>query len=263
MQFVFPLLTWGFFLVLVPLLIHLINLMRQKRVKWAAMEFLLKSNKKHRRWVWLKQLFLLLLRMLVVAAVVAMLAGLVTNEQASILGGTATHHFILLDDSISMADRSSGGRAFDQANQALQRIAEQVAKQPTDQKVTLLRFSQATKAMGEGESAVDMNAVTVDSEFVETMEQASRQFDVMQLAVGAAPALELAEKLISNAAEKSRVAYVLSDFRDAQWNQSSELKEALRSLRQADCNVHLIHQKGAKVEKKATTATTTMCTAFL
>ena len=90
MQFIYPLLTWAFLLVLIPLLIHLINLMRQKRVKWAAMEFLLKSNRKHRRWVWLKQFLLLLLRMIVVAAVVAMLAGLITNDQASFLGGQAT-----------------------------------------------------------------------------------------------------------------------------------------------------------------------------
>ena len=34
----------GFLLVLLPLLIHLINLMRQRRVKWAAMEFLLQRT---------------------------------------------------------------------------------------------------------------------------------------------------------------------------------------------------------------------------
>lgn len=240
MQFLYPLLTWGFFLVLVPLLIHLINLMRQKRVKWAAMEFLLKSDKKHRRWVWLKQLLLLLLRMAVVAAVVAMLAGLITNDQAAFLGGQATHHFVLVDDSISMADRGSDGRAFDQASQALRRIAEQLSKRPTDQKVTLVRFSQTTKQMGEGESAADLNAVTVDSEFTETMEEAKRRFDVTQLAIGPGAAMQFAEKLVGNAAERRRVAYLLSDFRADEWNQSAEMKEALRALRKQDCEVHLI-----------------------
>ena len=59
MQFVHSALTWGFLLALVPLLIHLINMMRHRRVKWAAMEFLLASYKKHRKWIWLKQLLLL------------------------------------------------------------------------------------------------------------------------------------------------------------------------------------------------------------
>ena len=63
MQFVHQPLTWGFLLVLLPLLIHLINMMRHRRVKWAAMEFLLQSYKKHRKWIWLKQLLLLLVRM--------------------------------------------------------------------------------------------------------------------------------------------------------------------------------------------------------
>ena len=66
--------VWGSLIaamVLLPILIHLINLMRHKTVKWAAMEFLLKSHKKNRNWVWLKQLFLLLSR--IAALVLALL----------------------------------------------------------------------------------------------------------------------------------------------------------------------------------------------
>src|SRR6188508_2441246 len=107
MQFVHSALTWGFLLALVPLAIHLINMMRHRRVQWAAMEFLLASYKKHRQWVWLKQLLLLLVRMAAVALVVAMLARLVSrNAWSALLGGKATHHFVLLDDSYSMSDRT-------------------------------------------------------------------------------------------------------------------------------------------------------------
>ena len=74
MQFTYQALTWGFLIALIPLLIHLINMMRHRRIKWAAMEFLMQSYRKHRKWVWLKQLLLLLMRMLAVAMVVAMLA---------------------------------------------------------------------------------------------------------------------------------------------------------------------------------------------
>ena len=41
--------------------------------------------------------------MLAIATVVAMLAGLITQDRASFLSGQATHHYILLDDSLSMA----------------------------------------------------------------------------------------------------------------------------------------------------------------
>jgi len=60
MQFVFQPLVFGFLLVLVPLLVHLINLIRHRKQPWAAMDFLLESYKKHRRWVLLKQWLLLL-----------------------------------------------------------------------------------------------------------------------------------------------------------------------------------------------------------
>ncbi len=111
MQFLYPALTVGFFLALVPLLIHLINMMRHRRVKWAAMEFLLQSYKKHRKWVWLKQLLLLLARMAAVALIVAMLAQLVTQRRyEGLFGNTLTHHYVLLDDSMSMSDRAGGTR---------------------------------------------------------------------------------------------------------------------------------------------------------
>ena len=81
MQFVFPSLAWGFLLVLVPLLVHLINLLRHRRQPWAAMEFLLESYRKHRKWVWLKQALLLLSRMAVMAVLVAMLAHWVSGSR--------------------------------------------------------------------------------------------------------------------------------------------------------------------------------------
>ena len=58
----------------VPVLIHLINMLRHRHVEWAAMEFLLVSQKKHRTWVILKQLLLLLLRLAAIALVVLALA---------------------------------------------------------------------------------------------------------------------------------------------------------------------------------------------
>ena len=60
MHFLYSILAFGFFLAAVPVLIHLINLMRHRRVQWAAMEFLLQSYRKHRKWVMLRQLILLL-----------------------------------------------------------------------------------------------------------------------------------------------------------------------------------------------------------
>src|SRR4029079_4029980 len=144
MQFVYQALTWGFLLALLPLLIHLINMMRHKRVKWAAMEFLLQSYKKHRRWVWLKQFLLLLARMAAVILLVAMLAQLKTRDQLlALFGGKATHHYVLLDDSYSMSARVAGQSAFDAARQVIASIVNGAKSADNPQKLTLLRYSQS------------------------------------------------------------------------------------------------------------------------
>jgi hypothetical protein len=162
MQFVHQALTWGFLLVLVPLLIHLINMMRHRRVRWAAMDFLLQAYKKHRKWIWLKQLLLLLMRMAAVALLVAMLAQWVTRgEWLNLFGGKATHHYVLLDDSFSMSDRAGGASAFESALGAIQRIGSQAASQDSLQKFTLIRFSRAARLDGaSGEDAASRRSPT-------------------------------------------------------------------------------------------------------
>ena len=129
MNFTYQALTWGFLLALLPLLIHLINMMRHKRVEWAAMEFLLASYKKHRRWVWLKQLLLLLLRVLIIGLIVAMLAQWDPGKSwLTRFGGKETHHFILLDDSFSMGELANGNTAFERALSIVGRIGTQASE---------------------------------------------------------------------------------------------------------------------------------------
>src|SRR5436190_7497918 len=87
-----------------PIIIHLINRMRFKRIRWAAMEFLLKSQKRNRRRLIIEQLILLLLRILLVL----LIAFLVARFIGSALGLTPTSstvHFVILDDTLSMSDK--------------------------------------------------------------------------------------------------------------------------------------------------------------
>jgi hypothetical protein len=89
-----------------PIIIHLLNRMRYKRIRWAAMEFLLKSQKKNRRRLIIEQLILLLLRCLLVVLALVLVARMVKFFAWSI-GDTEqkkTVHVIVLDDSLSMTD---------------------------------------------------------------------------------------------------------------------------------------------------------------
>ncbi|MFN5275029.1 MAG: BatA domain-containing protein, partial [Planctomycetota bacterium] len=124
MQFAYSPLAWGFLLVLVPLLIHLINLVRHKRTPWAAMEFLLESYRKNRRWVWLKQALLIASRMLAMALLVGMLAQWLTDSKMfAWMGRTNVHHYVILDDSASMHDSANNKSAYQNALGAIASIS--------------------------------------------------------------------------------------------------------------------------------------------
>src|SRR5271169_935675 len=93
----------GGLLISSPIIIHLINRMRFKRIRWAAMEFLLKSQKRNRRRLIIEQLILLLLRIFLV-----LLAGLLLARFIGFFFGPiqpkTSQHVILLDDTASMND---------------------------------------------------------------------------------------------------------------------------------------------------------------
>jgi Aerotolerance regulator N-terminal len=100
-------LTLGGALISAPILIHLINRMRFKRLRWAAMEFLLKSQKRNRRRLIIEQLLLLLLRCLLI-----LLAGLLLSRFigcTGVWGGGFEQkpnlHLVILDDTLSMSDK--------------------------------------------------------------------------------------------------------------------------------------------------------------
>src|SRR5260370_24964097 len=92
----------GGILVSSPIIIHLINRMRFRRIRWAAMEFLLKSQKRNRRRLIIEQLILLLLRILIVALLGFLLARLVMGAPRP---GQSAMHIVILAASLSMTAR--------------------------------------------------------------------------------------------------------------------------------------------------------------
>src|SRR5271168_2395027 len=113
-------------LVASPILIHLINRMRFKRIRWAAMEFLLKSQKRNRRRLIIEQLILLLLRILLVL----LAAFLVARYVYAGTGEKGTLHVVVVDDTPSMGDhhRSPQGQdltAFDVGREQLGALVHQ------------------------------------------------------------------------------------------------------------------------------------------
>jgi len=231
------LLTLGLPLIALPLLIHLINLRRHRRVAWAAMDFLLESQKRNKKWIFLRQLLLMLLRTAAVALVVFMLAGPVLQFSWGKLFGKGTiHHLVLLDDSYSMSDRWDRSTAFTEAKRVVEQLLNHATQQPGDQKLTLLRFSQADKLTAGATGEELEQTLPRQSEIVRKLQKLS----VAESDAGPTSAIRAAFGLPEPTRDQTRLVYLISDFRREQWQNNPETAELLGELRDQAASLQLI-----------------------
>lgn len=242
MSFLFPaILTIGLPLIAVPIAIHLINLRRQQRIRWAAMQFLLESQRRNRRWILLKQLLLLFTRMAVVGLLVLMLAHLVLeNQWLRILGQGTTHHLVLLDDSYSMSDRWEQSTAFDEGKRAIQAIVDQASSQSDRQLITMLRFSEAAK-LSAG-ALPEVFSEPINDTFRNRLEALLNSWDVSQTDEAPTDALKAVRRLPLERSDHTLVLYLVSDFRARQFASSEEMSELLADLSEEEkvAQTHLV-----------------------
>ena len=120
MSFVFPtLLTIGLSLMALPVLIHLINMMRHRRVQWAAMRFLRASVERNQRRMRIEDLLLLIIRCAIVALIaLALSRPVLRSAGASLLGRQAVSAVILIDNSYSMSATDGVSSRFDIAKKS-------------------------------------------------------------------------------------------------------------------------------------------------
>jgi hypothetical protein len=115
LTFLSPLLMWGTLLGVIPVIIHLLNRRRFRRVEWAPMRHLKLTIQRNRRRIQIEQLLLLLLRVSLPVLLFVLLARPLLNSTGieRWLGGAGrTSHVILIDDSLSMGYGSGGPPAF-------------------------------------------------------------------------------------------------------------------------------------------------------
>ncbi len=136
-----PLLAWGMLLAAIPVIIHLLNRRRFRRVEWAPMRYLKLTIQRNRRRIQIEQLLLLLLRIALPLLLFFFLARPVLNptglERWLGTGGRSSQ-VVLIDDSLSMGYADGETTAFDRAVQAAASLLGTV--RPQD-RCTVLRAS--------------------------------------------------------------------------------------------------------------------------
>jgi len=255
-SFDFPtLLTWGLPLAAAPLVIHLINLLRHRTVRWAANEFLLSSRRKYRTKVILRQVLLLALRMAAIAGLVALFAQpRVSTAIGALLGGPRATHVILLDDSYSMADDTAGtadaADAFARGCGAAVSICQDLAAAAGAQGVALGRFSRFAEADAPRPAAdpqpgdapprpergerFDIPPQPFTPALVERLKVFCEALVPSETAAGPAGAVRAAVELLEG---REGSLWIVTDLRRKDWAAADETTEGLR--RAADAGIHI------------------------
>jgi len=228
-------------LVSSPVIIHLINRMRYRRVRWAAMEFLLKSQKRNRRRLIIEQLILLLLRILLVLLAGLLLARFLGFSFAGFFQPQNSLHVVLLDDRLSMSDAwktEEGERknAFDVAKGLVEKeVAKPAGQAHTPQRLVLLRLSDPR-----GAPLFDQR-LTEDSQR-ELAATLARADECTALHLNVEEGVKAARELFDRNAQDQRFLHLVSDFRQRHWAEpeGAGVTKALESLAAAGVKVNMV-----------------------
>lgn len=225
----------GAAMVASPIVIHLINRMRYRRVRFAAMEFLLASEQKNRRRLLLEQLLLLLLRILIVLGLVALIARLVLDpSQMSLFQGAKVHHVVLLDDSGSMRDRWGETSAFQEGLAVVRKLAADGATRPDTERFSLLLTSKPSEPLFTQDDVNDDFLTRLDTKLENLKGQATYQdLDVIA-------GMEAAGKLLAEDRAAVKTLHVVSDFRERDWVSQKTIEGAIKDLDKAGVAVNLV-----------------------
>ena len=222
----------GAALVASPIIIHLINRMRFRRVRFAAMEFLLQSQQRNRRRVLIEQLILLLLRILIVLALLALIARLILDPSQLAAFRVQSQHILLVDDSGSMRDRWGETTAFKQALKVVQDLAAEGARRPDTQKFTLLFLSNPNQPL--------FTKRDVNDAFVRELETKLKNQRCTYRALDLSAGLDAVRKLFSEEKATIKTVHVISDFRRRDWLSQKSVAAAVKDLDEAGVTVNLV-----------------------
>ncbi len=128
MAFLNPLVLLGLAAAAIPILIHLFNFRKPRRVDFSSLQFLRELQKSTMRRVRIRQWLLLALRTLALACLVLAFAGpTVESGWARLFGGrVATSTALVLDTSRSMTVRDAQGDLLGQAKALASAVADQM-----------------------------------------------------------------------------------------------------------------------------------------
>jgi hypothetical protein len=205
MSFASPLFLLGLAALAVPLLVHLIGRQRAPRRRFAALDFVLRCNRRVAQRIRLRQLLLLLTRMLVVAGLAVMLAKPFSETESDLpaLGGRDQSAVLIIDDTLSLRRRVKGKPLF----LLLQQRALDL--------VTHLGGRADVAVLSASQPGGPLPALTRDARKVRS---AISALGATQRHASTEAALASASRILEGSSLPERHIFVLSDFAKHGWD---------------------------------------------
>jgi hypothetical protein len=223
----------GAALVLLPILIHILSRLRYRRVRFAAMEFLLESEELNRRRILLEQLLQLFLRILAILLITLLIARLLLDPgRLLMLRGASRHHVVLLDDTLSLRERDGDSNLFQRSLSTLETMLVEGVRQSGSARVTILPLSDPRRPI--------ISDRVLDSAFVQELIPRLRNLPCTFRSGSPVAALNTARDLLAADASADPHVHILTDFRAVDWNDRPEITAAFAALRAARAQVDLI-----------------------
>lgn len=198
MIFLNPAILFGLFAASIPVIIHLFNLRKLKKIEFSTLAFLKELQKNKIRKIKLKQWILLALRVLIILFIVMAFAR--PTLKSFQIGGTTsaakTTAIFILDDTFSMSVVDQKGSYFNQGKEIINKVVSQLQE---GDEVGLILVSNPKK-----ENKLTSNL----SEFLKT----TVQLDLNYTSGDINSALVKSAQLISESKNFNKEIYVLSDF---------------------------------------------------
>jgi hypothetical protein len=206
MPFLFPALTALAALAAVPILIHLLNRRRYKRVVWAAMHFLREALREEAKRIQYKDFILMALRALVCILLALAIARPITRLLGAASAGNRSAVFIL-DRSASMSFATGVGALMDQAKREAISILREL---PPDTVIALV------------DAARPATVVIPRTRDLREVEKAIADMEASDFGTDIAGAVRLTADLLREMGEaSSRDVFLVSDRQATAWRASA------------------------------------------
>ena len=217
---------FGLSAVAIPIIIHLLNQLQVKKVKWAAMRFLQESIEKNERRLQMEDLLLLLLRCLLVILLILVLSRptYLTTGQAT--GSHQVVSVIILDDSYSMGLTNGIQTSFERAQSAAEQI---LAAFPSGSSAALFFAADNVKPVV-AQPTYDFNLLRERIRQAKLTDRSTDLTNAMQLAV------TTLQKHLGN---ESKEIYLITDGQANGWPSLDQLRGQLADISK-QVTVHIV-----------------------